>query len=269
MSQWISLADTSTPDALQPETNGSITLIVLYDNYAYDDGLKKGWGFACLVKGLGKTLLFDTGGDGAILLSNMNTLGVNPTDVDVVVLSHYHRDHTGGLGAFLAENHNVTVFVPISFPERFKRRVRAQGGKVVSVDKPCGICIGAQTTGQLGTRIREQALCISTSDGLFVLTGCAHPGVVRVFESARELCASGVCGIMGGFHMKGFSEKKVREIVEKLKAMGVAVAAPCHCSGDHARRMMRQSFRSEYANVGVGATVQLVVGTRNEMGGCN
>ena len=262
MSRWASPADTSTPVAVQPETNRSITLTVLYDDYAYDEELKTGWGFACLVKGLERTLLFDTGGDSAILLSNMNTLGVKPADIDIVVLSHYHRDHTGGLDGFLAENHNVTVFVPIFFPERFKRRVRAQGARVVSVGKACEICRGAQTTGQLGTRIREQALCISTSNGLFVLTGCAHPGIVRVVEAARELGPLGVCGIMGGFHMKGFSEKEVIEIVVKVKTMGVTVAAPCHCSGDVAWQMMRQSFGSDYANVGVGATVQLVAGTR-------
>ena len=262
MSQWIFLADTSIPVSAQPENNGSVTLTVLYDNYAYDEDLKTGWGFACLVKGLGETLLFDTGGNGAILLSNMTKLGVNPADIDVIVLSHYHRDHTGGLGALLAENRNVTVFVPISFPERFKRRVRARGAKVVSVGTPCEICEGAQTTAQLGARIREQALCISTSNGLFVLTGCAHPGIVRVVESARELSSLGVCGIMGGFHMKELSEKKVMEVVEELRAMGITVAAPCHCSGDLARQMMRQSFGSDYANVGVGATVQLVAGTR-------
>ncbi len=261
MSQRISLADTRPSDATQPDTNDSITLTVLYDNYVYDEDIRTGWGFACLVRGLEGTLLFDTGGDGAILLSNMNKSGVNPADIDIIVLSHYHRDHTGGLRAFLAQNHDVTVFVPISFPERFTGQVRAQGARVVSVDKPCEICRGAQTTGQLGTRIREQALCISTSNGLFVLTGCAHPGIVRVVEAARELSSLGVCGIMGGFHMKEFSEKKVRKIVEKLKAMGVTVAAPCHCSGDHTRRMTRQSLGGEYANVGVGATIQLAAGT--------
>lgn len=262
MSKWISLVDTGTPVAARPEPSGVITLTVLYDNYAYDEDLKTGWGFACLVKGTEKTILSDTGGDGAILLSNMNRLGVNPTDVDIVVLSHYHRDHTGGLRAFLAQNHDVTVFVPISFPERFVRGVAARGATFALVDEPYKICEGAWTTGQLGTRIREQALCISTSNGLFVLTGCAHPGIVRVVEAARELSPSGVCGVMGGFHMKEFSEKKVMEIVEKLRAMGVTVAAPCHCSGDLTRRMMRQSFGGEYANMGVGATIQLAAGTR-------
>jgi len=261
MSKWISLVDTGTPVAAGPEPSGVITLTVLYDNYAYDEDLKTGWGFACLVKGMEKTILFDTGGDGAILLSNMNRLGVNPTDVDIVVLSHYHRDHTGGLRAFLAQNHDVTVFVPMSFPERFVRRVDARGATFTLVDEPYRVCEGAWTTGQLGRGTREQALGISTSNGLFVITGCAHPGIVRVVEAARGLSPSGVCGIMGGFHMKGFSEKKVANVAEKIKAMGVMVAAPCHCSGDLTRRMMREWFRGEYANMGVGAAIRLAAGT--------
>ena len=251
--------DTSPPAADQPAAEQTITLTVLFDNYTHDERLRTGWGFSCLIRGLEKTILFDTGGNGAVLLSNMRTLGVKPDDIDVIVLSHDHHDHTGGLAAFLAENPNVTVFVPISFPERFKRRVRAEGATLVPVDEPCRICEGADSTGQLGNAIREQALCISTANGLFVVTGCAHPGIVEMTEVASTLSSSGVCGIMGGFHMKGFTEKKIVEVIERLKAMGVTVAGPCHCSGDLTRKMMRQSFSGGYLPVGVGSTVQLGV----------
>lgn len=249
--------DTSTKETVPPTTNEIIALTVLFDNYPYDEKLKTGWGFALLVRGLEKTILFDTGGDGRILLSNMEKLDVNPADIDIVVLSHIHGDHTGGLEAFLAENHNVTVFVPASFPERFKRRVRAQGASLISVGEPCKICEGAQTTGQLGTLIREQALCISTSKGLFVVTGCAHPGIVRMVEAATKLSLSGVYGAIGGFHMSGASEKQVCEVIDNLKGMGVEIIAPCHCSGDRTRAMMREAFEVGYINVGVGAVVKL------------
>ena len=259
--------DTSPPAADKPATQQTITLTVLFDNYPHDERLKTGWGFSCLITGLEKTILFDTGGNGAVLLSNMRTLGVEPGDIDVIVLSHDHHDHTGGLGTFLTENNNVAVFVPVSFPEGFARQVRAGGATVVTVDKPCRICEGAHSTGQLGTRIREQGLCINTANGLFVVTGCAHPGIVDMTEVAGTLSSSGVYGIMGGFHMKGFPEKKIGETIERLKTMGVTVTAPCHCSGDLTRQMMRQSFSGGYVNVGVGAKVQLVAGAQAEMRG--
>jgi len=253
------LCATSAPPADEPTIKKSVTLTVLFDNYPHDRRLKTGWGFACLVTGLEKTVLFDTGGDGTILLSNMRTVGAKPADVDIIVLSHEHHDHTGGLAAFLGENHNVTVFVPVSFSERFKRQVRDRGATVVAVDSPCTICGGAHSTGQLGTGIKEQGLCISTSNGLFMLTGCAHPGIVEMVKAAATLSSSGVYGAMGGFHMTGFAPHKIGAVIEQLKAMGVTVAGPSHCSGDPTREMMRQSFSEGYLTVGVGRTVELEV----------
>lgn len=77
--------------------------------------------FSCLIEGLDKTILFDTGGNGDILLANMQRLGLDPEDVDAVVLSHIDADHTGGLGAFLARNPDVTVYMPESLPASFQR----------------------------------------------------------------------------------------------------------------------------------------------------
>jgi len=73
-------------------------IIIVYDNRTLDPNLTSGWGFACLV---GDDLLFDTGGDGRTLLSNMAQMGIDPAGIRTVVLSHAHGDHTGGLGALL------------------------------------------------------------------------------------------------------------------------------------------------------------------------
>ena len=249
--------DTSVPAGDTRTAKDTLTLTVLFDNYAHDERLKTGWGFSCLVTGLEKTILFDTGDNGTILLSNMGTLGIEPTDVDIVVLSHEHHDHVGGLEAFLEKNHAVKVFVPASFSEGFKRRVRAEGATVVEVSKPCPICQGAQSSGQLGTGIEEQALCVNTANGLFVITGCAHPGIVEIVRVASTLDKAGVYGAMGGFHMGGFPEGKIAEVIDLLKAMGVSVAGPCHCSGDLTRKMMRQAFNKGYLTIGVGSIVEL------------
>ena len=68
---------------------------VVFNNALYKPGLKTTWGFACLIEGLDRTILVDTGGDGHILLSNMQQFGLDPGAVEAVVLSHIHRDHTG------------------------------------------------------------------------------------------------------------------------------------------------------------------------------
>ena len=47
-------------DAAGP-VESSVT--ILYDNNRFDSQLKTAWGFSCLIRGLEKTILFDTGGD--------------------------------------------------------------------------------------------------------------------------------------------------------------------------------------------------------------
>ena len=105
----------SAPTIMPTEVAGSRTTItILYDYNPGDSDkrLETAWGFSCLVEGPEKTILFDTGGDSATLLRNMRTLGIDPRDMDVIVISHVHGDHVGGLAGFLEENHAVTVYLP-------------------------------------------------------------------------------------------------------------------------------------------------------------
>ena len=57
------------------------------------------WGFAAVVEFEGRKLLFDTGGRPDTVIKNAKELGVDLGDVETVILSHNHWDHTGGLTA--------------------------------------------------------------------------------------------------------------------------------------------------------------------------
>lgn len=228
------------------------TLTVLYDNLPYDARLQTDWGFACLVEGPDQTLLFDTGGNGDLLLQNMRTLGIDPRAVDGVVLSHEHNDHTGGLTAFLAENPNVTVYVPGSFSEAIKERVHRAGATLIDVGAPAEINAWAHTTGEMGTRIREQGLVLKTPDGLVVVTGCAHPGIVELTERARAEFGGDVDLVMGGFHMRDASADAIAGTIADLQALGVRRVAPSHCTGDAARRAFAETFGPHCMSSGAG-----------------
>jgi len=258
---------TPTPEpAPTEEAGGGITITILYDNNEYDERLETAWGFSCLVElppasggpgGVEKTILFDTGGDSAMLLRNMRTLGLDPRDVDVVVISHIHCDHVGGLAGFLEENHAVTVYLPECLPESIKETVREVGAELVEVHEPVQICERVYSTGELGDLIREQSLVIETSRGLVVITGCAHAGVVNVVREAKDLLDGDVHLVLGGFHLCWMNLLQVRSIVEGVKDEGVEQVAPCHCSGDLARSTFEKVYGEDFILVGVGSRLKI------------
>jgi 7,8-dihydropterin-6-yl-methyl-4-(beta-D-ribofuranosyl)aminobenzene 5'-phosphate synthase len=233
----------------------NLNITVLYDNNPYQMGLGVNWGFSCILKGTEKTILFDTGGNGSMLLDNMRTLGVNPLEIDLVILSHIHGDHVGGLFEFLRENPEVTVYLPKSFPEDFKDKVRDHKANVVEISGPAGVCQNVYSTGELGTYLEEQALVVDADGGLIIITGCAHPGIVNVVEKAMEMIPKDVLLVLGGFHLQGDSQYQIERIASRLKALDVEHVGPCHCSGERARALFQKVWGRSYVDVGAGRVI--------------
>lgn len=232
-----------------------LRITVTYDNNPHLSGLRPAWGFSCFIRGPQKSILFDTGGDAPVLLKNMDSLSIKPDDVDIVVISHAHGDHTGGLNALLDENPGIAVYLPESFSVSFKKQVREYGADVFGVNNPTEVCRGVYSVGQLGTSIKEQSLVISTDKGLIVITGCAHPGIGLIVNKAKEVFEANVLLAMGGFHLSRASESEIKAVIADLKKAGLRYAGPCHCSGDEARRLFKEAFGDHYIGLGVGSTL--------------
>jgi 7,8-dihydropterin-6-yl-methyl-4-(beta-D-ribofuranosyl)aminobenzene 5'-phosphate synthase len=230
---------------------------ILYNNVPYDERLETSWGFSCLVEEEGKRILFDTGGDGDILLSNMKTLKMNPRDVNAVVISHIHADHLGGLWRFLEVNNEVKVYLPSSFPERIKKKVEKMGAKEVDVKGPMKICTNVYTTGELGERMKEQSLIVKTDKGIVLVTGCAHPGIVNIAGFAKQFLQDKLYLAVGGFHLIGMDEKDVERIIKGLKSLGVEKTAPSHCTGGHPIEMFRKAWGKDFYDMGCGKKLVL------------
>ncbi|MBW2324375.1 MAG: MBL fold metallo-hydrolase [Deltaproteobacteria bacterium] len=234
-----------------------LDLTIIYDNNPYGDRLETRWGFSCYLKGAEKVILFDVGGDGSVLLGNMEKLKIDPKTVDLVVLSHIHYDHIGGLSHFLMKNPHVTVYMPRSLPQSVKEKVRLAGAQFIDVHKPIKICKHVYSTGELGIFIKEESLIIKTRKGLVVLTGCAHPGVVNIVKRAKEMLKSDVYLVLGGFHLCWMKLSQVKKIISGVKKESVKKVAPCHCSGDLARKQFKKVFVKDFILVGVGKTIKI------------
>lgn len=205
-------------------------ITIVYDNRIAKDikRLKAGWGFSCFIQTKEKNILFDTGWDGDILISNMELLGIDPKDIDLVVISHSHWDHCGGLARLLNLNPNLKIYIPHSFSKHLKEEIKKRND-TYEIRKPSEICPGVYTTGEIEgslligkTRIsiKEQSLIFSTAKGLVVITGCAHSGINKILNSANKL--GKIYGLMGGFH--DFKEYSL------LRSINLIV--PTHCTAN-------------------------------------
>jgi 7,8-dihydropterin-6-yl-methyl-4-(beta-D-ribofuranosyl)aminobenzene 5'-phosphate synthase len=240
----------------QENSRGSLTITVLYDNNPFNERLKRSWGFAALVEHLDYTLLFDTGGDGPTLLGNMGILGVEPTRIQSVVLSHAHGDHIGGLAALLNAGMPPIVYLPPSFPTAFKQEV-AQVTTVVETSPGMVLAEDILTIGEMGGDIPEQALAIRTVRGLVVVTGCAHPGIVKVIEKAKSLFDEPVYLVLGGFHLGSVNEAELAAVLVDFRRLGVEMVAPCHCTGDRAIDMFAEEYGENFIQAGVGKIIYI------------
>jgi 7,8-dihydropterin-6-yl-methyl-4-(beta-D-ribofuranosyl)aminobenzene 5'-phosphate synthase len=186
-----------------------ITLI--YDNFVFKKGLQADWGFACLVEVENiPPILFDTGAEGSILLSNMNKLSIEPTAIQEVFISHSHWDHLGGLPEFLKVNKDVKVYVPASCSP-------PPGAKeVISVSDPIQMHENIFSTGEL--KQIEQSMAIKTEKGIVVIAGCSHPGVETILESASQF--GKVYALIGGLH--GFNDFELLGDLDMV--------CPTHCT---------------------------------------
>jgi len=235
--------------------NQEFTFTVVYDNNPYNPDLKTDWGFSCFIQGAEKNILFDTGTRGNILLSNMNRLSIDPQDIEIVVLSHFHKDHTGGLPALLKENPNVTVYVPDFFPSQFKNSIKEAGASYVDVKSHQKIEENVYTSGVISGWINEQSLIVDSKKGLVLITGCAHPRIVNIIETVKDLTKKDIFLVFGGFHLTGFEDPEIHEIIRSFKQQGVKKTGPSHCSGKEARSLFNQAYGDDYIAIGVGKEI--------------
>jgi 7,8-dihydropterin-6-yl-methyl-4-(beta-D-ribofuranosyl)aminobenzene 5'-phosphate synthase len=213
-----------------------VKVTILYDNETVREDLEPDWGFACLVEAEGAPrILFDTGGSGRILLANMERMGIDPSEVEEVFLSHGHFDHVGGLSALLDANPDVRVIAPGSF--RGIRRAR----EVVYVGEPRMLHDGVFTTGELPGF--EQSLLVRTDRGVAVVAGCAHPTVEEILSVASG--TGRVYALLGGFH----------DFHDLDLLAGVEVLCPAHCT--RAKEEILARFSDRCVRSGVGLVLEL------------
>ncbi|MCK5037357.1 MAG: MBL fold metallo-hydrolase [Candidatus Sabulitectum sp.] len=211
-----------------------MNISIVYDNTTNRADLTADWGWSCFIETEERNILFDTGGNGRILLDNMRKMNIDPLSVDDLVISHPDFDHIGGLSAFLNSNPDADVHVPFSF------RGIKYPNKVYYHKEPVEIHKGVFLTGELG---REQSLALSTPKGLAVIIGCGHPGIRNIIDTISRF--GDVYAVIGGLH--DFNSFKV------LK--DATLICSTHCT-KHIKRI-KKIYPEKYIEGGVGKVIEL------------
>ena len=209
---------------------------IVYDNDVSSKGLKAGWGFSAVIEARDTpAILFDTGADSATLLHNMEELGIDAKRIGIIVISHAHGDHTGGLPGILEVNKEAKLYVPASIQGSIS------GRGVTIVTRPLQISEGIFSTGEL--KDVEQSLAIETGKGILVVAGCSHPGVGEILDAASRF--GKVYGVIGGFHgFRSFS-----------RLSGLSLIVPCHCT--QYKSEILELFPQQSIRCGVGLVLEL------------
>jgi 7,8-dihydropterin-6-yl-methyl-4-(beta-D-ribofuranosyl)aminobenzene 5'-phosphate synthase len=230
--------------------SAAVDILVVYDNTATQADLGADWGFAAVVDTDAGRILMDTGAKPEILAMNLEKLRIDPASSHHILISHAHQDHTGGLAAVRG---TPRIYLLDAFQPELAAAAQSQGMTVVRTRAGQLIEKDVYSTGLVSGEIPEQALVIDTPQGLIVITGCSHPGVVRMVEAAMAQHGNRpVRFLLGGFHMGQMSSEEIQQTIDHLRKLQVQAIAPTHCTGDLAIEMFKKAFGSAFQTAGVG-----------------
>ncbi|MCM8808301.1 MAG: MBL fold metallo-hydrolase [Candidatus Omnitrophica bacterium] len=234
---------------------------VIFDKDTKDKNLKSGWGVSFLI---GDELLFDTGEKGEYLVENLKRLNIDIKKIKKVVISHDHWDHTGGLWNLLKIKKEINIYGCPGFSEKFKQNVKENRGNFVEVEaftvmKENEIFLTGEIKGKYkGEKIVEQSLVIKSNNGISIITGCAHPGILRIVDLVRNyFLEEKIYAVIGGFHLIEKDKRIIEIIVDEFKKRNVEKVGPTHCAGITGINLFKEKYHNNFIEVRVGETIEL------------
>ncbi|MGY5854704.1 MAG: MBL fold metallo-hydrolase [Candidatus Thorarchaeota archaeon] len=229
-------------------------------------------------------ILFDVGYKGRTLLHNMRQIGIHPDDIDTVVLSHAHIDHTGSLPSLLQARTIETPLTVIAHPSVMERKKAA---RLLNIGLPklnsrlsrrvkwvlernlYQINHYLHTTGEISIRdekdgtgrimlhqtdngweqdpiLDDMSLVLETDEGLVLICGCCHAGLLNTCAHVRGTFGREIVYIMGGTHMRSFSEEELSHVAGVLESeYNTPRMSLGHCTGRKQVRWLQDRFGPE------------------------
>ncbi len=261
-----------------------------------------------------KKIIFDTGGPNLTFLHNSDVRGYQFYDTDMLILSHWHYDHSGGLIKILERiEKEVPVICHESATfERFFRReknlkiedlegksreeiqpllssskivnqapidlkkIKDLNGQVQFTRDPYEILnvdgLKIVLSGEIPRNhieedfsnffslqdgilktdkiLDDKCLILEFDENIVLINGCCHSGLMNTLDYVKNYSNKPISHIIGGFHMAGASDKRIRISLEYLNSLNIfnntIYLFPIHCSGEKFRQLTK-----DYESAGI------------------
>ncbi len=246
---------------LSAAPHNAIKMLMIYNNTGKKGDYTRKWGLSIWIEQKNDAVLFDTGGSPRVLWRNIHHSGIGIQKLSKIVISHNHRDHIDGLSVLLKNlKYSPKVLVPHADLEGIKSKYRK--ADISGIKGPVQINKHLWSTGEMfGSTewgsIAEQSLIISQNDSMFLLTGCAHPGVVKIAKKAMNQHDKKIDLVCGGFHLMDQTTQHVLKISSELKKLNIASIGPSHCTGKFAIKVFMDEWKDRYIDFSIGKSLKI------------
>ena len=254
-------------------------------------GLPTEHGLCLWVEACGRRFFFDLG-QGALFAQNAASMGINPQEAELVVISHGHYDHGGGIPTFLSLNDTAPIYVhKKAFTEHYSLkdggtryiglaqhlqgndRIKPtdgvqsisdgitlfSGGSGSEFFSPANLRILKSANGKLvcDDFCHEQSLIIQENGCNMLLAGCAHSGILNIIAKAEAIIGEPITHVVAGMHLAGVTDHSFIEgLANALKAKNCTYYT-CHCTGSEAYEQMKAIMCSQISYIATGDTITI------------